>query len=90
MTKPKINRRDSQGGQTQTQTKSAKLELISPEKIISKDDRSDHPDQNFVDTYYLLIIFFELLKHLVELFLLFGRNKLGASTKCIADQPELG
>ena len=37
----------------------------------------------------LLIIFLEFLKHRVEFFLLFGRNKLGASTKCIADQPEL-
>ena len=43
-----------------------------------------------IKTYYLLIIFLDLLKHRVELFLLFGRNKLGASTKCIADQPELG
>ena len=66
------------------------MELISPEKIISEDRRSQHHDQNLVDTYYLLIVFLDLLKHSVELFLLFSRNKLGASTKCIADQPELG
>ena len=75
---------------SKTQTKSEILELISAEKIISEDGRSDHPDQNLVDTYYLLIVFLDLLKHRVELFLLFGRNKLGAGTKCIADQPELG
>ena len=37
----------------------------------------------------LLIIFLELLKHCVELFLLLGRNKLGASPQRIADQSEL-
>ena len=58
--------------------------------MILDDVRSDYSDQNLVDTYYLLIVFLDLLKHCVELFLLFGRNKLGASTKCIADQPELG
>ena len=58
--------------------------------MILDDVRSDHSDQNLVDTYYLLIVFLDLLKHRVELFLLFGRHKLGASTKCIADQPELG
>ena len=43
-----------------------------------------------IKTSYLLIVFLDLLKHRVELFLLFGGNKLWASTKCIADQPELG
>ena len=37
----------------------------------------------------LLIIFLELLKHCVELLLLLGRNKLGASPQRIADQSEL-
>ena len=37
----------------------------------------------------LLIIFLELLKHCVELFLLLGRNKLWASPQRIADQSEL-
>jgi hypothetical protein len=78
------------GRTIKTQTKSEILELISPEKIISEDGRSDHPDQNLVNTYYLVIAFLDLLKHRVELFLLFGRNKLGASTKCITDQPKLG
>ena len=37
----------------------------------------------------LLIVFLELLKHFIELFLLLGRNKLGASTQRIAHQSEL-
>ena len=38
----------------------------------------------------LLIILFDLLKHCVELFLLFGRNKLWTCPQRIANQPELG
>ena len=45
-------------------------------------------NQNFESA--LLIILFDLLKHRVELFLLFGRNKLWTRPQRIANQPELG
>ena len=45
-------------------------------------------NQNFASA--LLIILFDLLKHRVELFLLFGRNKLWTCPQRIANQPELG
>ena len=45
-------------------------------------------NQNLEST--LLIILFDLLKHCVELFLLFGRNKLWTRLQRIANQPELG
>jgi hypothetical protein len=45
-------------------------------------------NQNFESAS--LIILFDLLKHRVELFLLFGRNKLWTCPQRIANQPELG
>ena len=45
-------------------------------------------NQNFESA--LLIILFDLLKHRIELFLLFGRNKLWTCPQRITNQPELG
>ena len=88
MTNPIKNRRDLMDDQTVmaikiewllTMNASKEFLFINLSKASATINQSIKPD--------LLIIFLDLLKHRVVRFFRCGRNKLGASAKCIADQP---